>query len=181
MIGKILQKIAIKIRSVWYSIRTKTPLKNKIRVLGKISFRTQKMNLRIGKNVTLFKGVVFWGNGPIVIGDNVTIADDVIILSASKEGIIIGNDTMIAARCYLIDSNHGHFLHKGPMWKQSLVSKRIIIGNDCWICSNCVCGPGSVMPNGSVLGACSFLNKDFSKYENYIIGGVPAKPIKVRE
>lgn len=177
----MIRKLLIIIRSVLFCMKTKTKLKNMPKVLGKVYFRSKKHDIKIGKNITIFPGVVFWGTGKLIIGDNVTLGDRVIILASKNGGIKIGDNTMIAANCYIIDCNHGTKLNGVPMLNQDLNAEQITIGSDCWICSNCVVGKGAYLPNGSVLGACSFANKKYSDYENYIIGGVPAKPISKRK
>lgn len=57
---------------------------------------TINTNIRLGKNVAIYPHVMFFGNGPIEIGDNVSIGNDTIIASLSKEGIKIGSNTLIA-------------------------------------------------------------------------------------
>ena len=42
-------------------------------------------NIKLGKNVTIYPGGMFWGDGNIEIGDNVDIGKDTIIY-ASKMG-----------------------------------------------------------------------------------------------
>lgn len=42
-------------------------------------------NVKLGKNVTIYPGVMFWGDGTIEIGDNVDIGKDTVIY-ASKAG-----------------------------------------------------------------------------------------------
>ena len=42
-------------------------------------------NVKCGKNVTIYPGVMFWGDGAIEIGDNVDIGKDTVIY-ASKAG-----------------------------------------------------------------------------------------------
>ena len=71
-------------------------------ILGKIYLNAK--NVKVGKNVTFYPGVYLWGND-IEIGDNVDIGVGTIIYS--KNGIKIGDNTIIAGQCYIIDSNHG--------------------------------------------------------------------------
>ena len=62
----------------------------------------------MGNNITIYPDVMFWGNGPIVIGDNVDIGNGTIIYpSKVGGGVIIGNNTVIVAQCYIIDMDHG--------------------------------------------------------------------------
>jgi acetyltransferase-like isoleucine patch superfamily enzyme len=53
----------------------------------------------------------------------------------------------------------------------------ITIGTYCFIGTNCVLLGGSRLPDYSVLGAKSLLNKEYTE-SCYLYGGVPAKPVK---
>ena len=59
--------------------------------------------------------------------------------------------------------------------KQS--SLPITVGDYCFVSTNCVVLGGSILPNRSVLGACSLLNKPFD-LPCSLYGGVPAHFIK---
>ena len=51
------------------------------------------------------------------------------------------------------------------------------IGNHCWIAWNCQILKGSKIPNGSIVGGNSFVNKKFEE-ESCVIAGTPAKVVK---
>jgi hypothetical protein len=53
----------------------------------------------------------------------------------------------------------------------------ISIGEYCFVGTNCVLLGGSSLPNYSVLGAKSLLNRAYAE-THFLYGGVPAKPIK---
>jgi len=53
----------------------------------------------------------------------------------------------------------------------------ISIGNYCFVGTNCVLLGGSSLPDYSVLGAKSLLNRDYAE-SHFLYGGVPAKAIK---
>jgi hypothetical protein len=53
----------------------------------------------------------------------------------------------------------------------------ITVGKYCFVSTNCVLLGGSTLPDYSVLGAKSLLNRDY-KESYFLYGGVPAKPIK---
>ncbi|HZR77813.1 MAG TPA: hypothetical protein VFA58_01315 [Chthoniobacterales bacterium] len=56
-------------------------------------------------------------------------------------------------------------------------SKSVRVGDYCFVGTNCVLLGGSVLPDFSVLGAKSLLNKTFAQtYQLY--AGVPARPVK---
>lgn len=54
----------------------------------------------------------------------------------------------------------------------------VIIGNDVWIGHGVIVLPGITVGNGAVLAAGAVVTKDVAPYT--VVGGVPAKPIRVR-
>ena len=58
-------------------------------------------NIKLGKNVTIYPNVMFWGDGPIVIGDNVDIGCGCVL----NPGTVIGRKT----RVYPLNSLRGVF------------------------------------------------------------------------
>ena len=73
-------------------------------IRGKIYL--ENCNVMVGRNVDIYPGVTFSGNGEIRIGDNCKIGQNTIIYANEKGGVFIGNNTIIAAQNYIIDSNH---------------------------------------------------------------------------
>ncbi len=144
-------------------------------ILGKVYLRAKKIHM--GKNVTLYPGVYLWGN-EIYIGDNVDIGIGTIIHSTN--GIHIGNDTVIAGQCYIIDSNHG--TKKGQLIrKQPSIGAEggIFIGNDVWIGAQSSILKGAIINDHAIIGANSVVNSEIP--ENAIAVGSPAKTIKYRQ
>ncbi len=136
-------------------------------------------NIKIGRNVTLYPGVMLWGDGRIEIGDNVNIGNNTVIY-ASKfgGGVTIGDDTQIAAQCYLIDMDHG--LNADDLIRnQNNTVSPINIGKDCWIAANCTILKGSQIGDGAVIGAKSLVKGAVEG--NSISVGIPAKHLKFRE
>lgn len=135
-------------------------------------------NVTLGKNVHLYYNVIIFGDGPIFIDDNVKIGFNTVIYSDKRGGINIGKRCSIAANSYIIDTNHS---------TQSIVdgknredtSELVIIGDDVWIGAECVISKGSILNNGVIVGANSFVNNKIS--ENCIVAGSPARLIRKRE
>ena len=87
-----------------------------------------------------------------------------------EEGTFIAHDAIIRnsdGEC-LVDYNSNSPLSE---------PKDIIIGKNCWITSRCTILKGVTLPNGTIVGACSLVNKKFEK-ENTLIAGIPARIIK---
>lgn len=67
--------------------------------------------------------------------------------------------------------------HRIDIEQNRQASSPVRIGDYCFVGTNCVLLGGSALPDFSVLGAKSLLNKGFSEmYQLY--GGVPARPIE---
>lgn len=148
----------------------------KVNLVGNI--KLINTNLKIGKNVTFYPDVMLWGDGNIEIGDNVTIGNGTIIYASKSGGVRIGNDTQIAAQCYIIDMDHG--LKKGnSIREQNNSVKPVNIGNDVWIAANSTILKGSNIKDGAVIGAKSLVKGKIE--ENSIAVGIPARHKRFRE
>lgn len=173
-IDKVLNRIGFMYRR---ALINKNALKcgREVKVCGKIYCINPNVN--IGNNVTIYPGVQFWGDGDIVIGDNVSIGNYTIIYASKGAGVFIGKDTQIAAQVYIIDMNHG--IKKGTLIrKQQNESTPINIGEDVWIAANVVILKGVNIADGAVISANALVNSDIPK--EGIAVGVPAKVIKYR-
>lgn len=147
-----------------------------LKVDGFVDCKVKKITF--GKNVRIYNNVVFWGDGEIVIGDNVQIGYNTIIFASENGGVEIGNDVNIAANCYIIDMNHGTAANQ-KVSAQANDCEKIAIGNDVWIAASTTVLKGSQIPDGVVIGANSVVNKPLEPY--CIYAGSPAKKIKERE
>lgn len=135
-------------------------------------------NIRLGRNVTIYPDVMFWGDGPIEIGDNVDIGIGTIIYSYHRGGVSIKSNTVIAGQCYIIDMDHG-------IQKEQLIANQantfnpIHIGKDVWIAAGCKILKGACIHDHAIIGAQAVVKGDIP--ENAIAVGVPAKVIKYRQ
>lgn len=141
----------------------------------KSNVQLDNSNIRFGKNVMLYSGVQIWGTGHITIEDNVAIGKNTIIFA--NQDMIIGANTLIAAQCYIIDSDH-ESLKTELIRKQPLASKPISIGSDVWIGAGSIILGGACIKDGSIVGALSMVNRTTNPYSINV--GSPAKELRQR-
>lgn len=135
-------------------------------------------NIVLGEGVTIYPGCMFFGDGPIQIGNNVEIGNGTIIYASMGAGVTIGQDTMIAAQNYIIDTNHG--MRNGEKIRdQRNICEKVVIGKDCWLGANVTVLKGASIDDGAVVGAKAMVNCYLEK--NSISVGIPARVIKYRQ
>lgn len=192
------------VRGLWYKVflkksagilfvgcHTKIKFCNKI-VVGR--------SVQIGDNVAIN---ALSKNG-ISLGNNVSILSGTIIectgvLSNLGEGLKIGNNVGIAQNCFIqvrgeviiednvifgpnvsiFSENHNFENPELPVNVQGVNRKGVIIENGVWIGSRSIILDGVTVGKNSIVAAGSVVNKNVLPYS--IVGGVPAKLIKMRK
>ena len=91
-------------------------------------------------------------------------------IDCSKE-IIVGNNVFIGENVSLLDSDKHTILYENYV-----MSKGIIIDDNCWICNNTIILKGVHIGEGSIVAAGSVVTKDVPS--RCIVAGNPAKVIK---
>ncbi|MDW2113368.1 DapH/DapD/GlmU-related protein [Vibrio sp. 1731] len=129
---------------------------------------------RIGKNVVIDRGVIIHGPNNISIGSHSVLNQGVIIQSCQAAKVYIGDNVTVSYRVQLITG--GLDLELFPCKKQHY-SKDIIVENNVWIGAGAIILPGVRIKTGSIVAAGSVVAKDVD--ENVIVGGVPAKVIRM--
>lgn len=132
----------------------------------------------------VFRGPYFIGTGTKILvakdakldlGANGKIADFVNVNCWSR--IKIEELTYITHRCQIIDTNN-HFVancNKGIIPPNM---SPIFIGRNCWICNSTTITAGVQIPDFTIIGSNSLVNKNFSNIpESSLIAGIPAKLI----
>lgn len=144
-------------------------------------------NINYGKTV-------FWVDGTLEISDHIRVYSGSSI-SVSKDAVLsIGkqiifnvcnrvwcwNNIQIGSYCrfswdtQIFDSNFHYMMDTDGMVKSH--RGKVVIGDSCWIGNRVTINKGTVLPNQTIVAACSFVNKDFSSFgEAATIGGLPAK------
>ena len=96
--------------------------------------------------------------GPIILGDYIMMGPDVIMMAVTHD--ISDNSKP------MVDPTNPN------------IERPIIIGNNIWIGTRVIIMPGVTIGDNSIIGAGAVVTKSFPP--NSVIGGVPAKLIKVK-
>lgn len=125
-----------------------------------------------GKNFQVTNNAILKGLHNFSIGDHVFIGNNCIIMGSGE--LVIESEVMIAPNTVIVMGNHtsvNNSYRFGPIKKG-----KVIIRKGSWIGANCTIAIGAVLPENSVLGANSFLNKEFD-IKKSLYAGAPAKHI----
>lgn len=125
-----------------------------------------------------FKFDGIYAPGPrIVIGDGVFIGRGCEF--NIRRRIEVGDNCLIASRCYFVDHDHGFASRSLPMGLQSDgVEAAILIEDDVWIGAGVVVLKGVRVGCGAIIAAGSVLTRSVGAYE--VWGGVPARKLRDR-
>ena len=126
-------------------------------ILDHVIFDTYGGSIKIGNNCSFNPFCVIYGHGGLVIGDNVRIATQTVIIPA----------------------NHIYHNVNVPIMNQGETKIGIRIEDDVWIGAGVKILDGVIVGKGSVIGAGSVVTKSIPPYS--VVVGVPAKIKSKRE
>ena len=124
--------------------------------------------MKIGKDVVIYSGVIFRKPSNIIIGNGTIIGDRCEL--DGRGGLVIGSNCNISSDVRIWTAQHDY-----NSSSFDYVKKNVIIGERCWISSNCIILPGSIVQDGVVVAAGAVLTKSTEAYSVY--AGIPAKRI----
>lgn len=130
---------------------------------------------KCGRNINVEQGALFGYN--VEIGDNSGIGINCRLHTSG--GIIIGDNVMMGPDVVVISQNHKHNDIAKPMIEQGYERVPVIIEDDVWIGTRVIILPGVRIGRSSIIGAGAVVTKDFPPFS--IVGGNPAKIIKKRD
>ena len=128
---------------------------------------------KIGKNVRISSSARFFGNGELIIGNDVWIGTDNVIHSVSRANIRIGNccdlgpGVMILTGSHQIDPDGTHIAGKGTF-------ANVEIADGCWLGARSLILPGVNLRENTVVAAGAVMNKS-SMEKKCLYAGVPAE------
>lgn len=117
------------------------------------------------------------------IGSKISIGDysGIGVRSRIRGPLIIGKEVLMGPEVVILSDGHNHARTDISMRLQRGI-KRVqptIIGNDVWIGTRTIIMPGIRIGNGVIIGAGAVVTKDVPDYA--VVGGVPAKIIRYRK
>jgi acetyltransferase-like isoleucine patch superfamily enzyme len=134
-------------------------------------------NLRIGKNTNIASFVKIKVNGPLQIGENVTIGEGTHI-GAGEKGLIIGKDTLIGPHANIIGAHYGYDRLDVPIRLQEVTNKGTTIGEDVWIGAGACILDGARIGDRVIVAPHSVVTSEVP--DNAIVKGDPARVVFTR-
>lgn len=125
---------------------------------------------KCGTNFQLQEPSYFTGFENIEIGDNVVINAFTHIWG--EGGVIIGNNVMVASHTAITSITHNP---KNNLFSDENVFGTVMIGNNVWIGTHTVIFPGVKIGNNCIIGAGSIVNKNVP--DGSVFAGVPAREL----
>lgn len=131
--------------------------------------------LIVGSNVQISQGVslLVHKNAILQLKDYSTLGDSTTVICYRK--IIIGRYSDITWQSQVMDFN-SHFICYENGMISNIISP-VVIGDYCWIGNRTTIMPGTHLPNRTIVGSNSLLNKNYILYipTHSMIAGIPAR------
>jgi len=134
------------------------------------------MGITHDNNVSILDGVYLLHTDRLRIGRNVSIHPMCYI--DAWAGITIGDDVSIAHGVTIMSTNHRFGRLDLPIKEQGVDGAPVEIGDNCWIGAQAVILAGVRIGTGSVVAANAVVNKDVP--EGAVVAGSPARIIRRR-
>ena len=133
--------------------------------------------LTIGNGVFVGRNTILTcHDGDIVLEDNVNIGFNCVISSLGS--IVIKENHLMAAFCYLVGGDHVADRTDVPILNQGRTAKGIMIEENIWLGAGVAVLDGSTIGRDSIVGAHAVVNGEINPYS--IAVGAPAKTIRDR-
>jgi acetyltransferase-like isoleucine patch superfamily enzyme len=115
--------------------------------------------------------------GAVSIGAKTVLGQECTI--SAYQHVAIGRECVVADRVMFIDFDHGMVDVDRPIRLQGIYMRDVNVGNNVWIGYGACILRGVTIGDNAVIGANSVVTRDVPA--NAVIGGVPARVIRMRE
>ena len=149
-------------------------------------FFGKRLEIEIAKRGTVRFGRFSWigdgtkircHEGEVVIGTKTVLGQECTISAYRR--VRIGEQCTIADRAMFIDFDHGIVEVERPIRAQGIYTRDVVVGSNVWIGYGACVLRGVQVGDNSVLGTYAVVTRDVPA--NAIVGGIPAKVIRMRE
>jgi acetyltransferase-like isoleucine patch superfamily enzyme len=162
-----------------------TPYGRRLKLDG-LAFIGPKVVIQIGRAARVELGRWSWighgtkiraHEGVVSIGAKTVLGQECTI--SAFQHVSIGRECVIADRVMLIDFDHGIVEVDRPIRHQGIYKRDVRVGNNVWIGYGACILRGVTVGDNAVIGTGAVVTKDVPP--NAIVGGVPARIIRMRE
>ena len=117
-------------------------------------------------------------SGELILGKYLLFGSFIKVILNGKQ-IGIGDYTRMAFQTVIVNSSFHSVVDMETLAIKPHI-RDIVIGSKCWIGNNSTISGGAMLKDGTIVGAGSYVNKDFTKHEeeHQMIAGRPAKLLK---
>jgi acetyltransferase-like isoleucine patch superfamily enzyme len=147
--------------------------------IGKPVFIENFKRIFIGKRVRIFPGArieVLDNNSSIVFEDNISIGQNLHIISGGEQELRIKKNTTFSANVFITNIEHKYDKINKHILDQPLKSAKTQIGENCFIGYGAVIQAGTILGKQCIVGANAVVRGTFPDYS--VIVGVPARIVK---
>lgn len=147
--------------------------------IGKPVILSNLKRIFIGKRVRIFPGArieVVNNGSSIVFEENISIGQNLHIISGGNERLVIGKNTTMSANVFITNIDHNYMEIDRHILDQELTAKETRIGENCFIGYGAVIQAGTILGKQCIVGANAVVRGHFPPY--CVIVGVPAKIVK---
>jgi len=132
--------------------------------------------MKIGNGSSIHMGTVFYGAKNIKVGSDSIIGENAIL--DGRAPLVIGDHVDIASEVMIYNSQHN--INSEDFAKvEEVIKEPVEIGDYVFIGPRAIILPGVKIGKGAVIGAGAVVTKNVGDFE--IVGGVPAKVIGERK
>jgi acetyltransferase-like isoleucine patch superfamily enzyme len=149
-------------------------------------FLGRRLELQIGRQGEIRFGRFVWlgdgtklrcHEGVIEIGEKTVFGQECTV--SAYQRVRIGEQCVIADRAMFIDFDHGVVEVERPIRQQGIYKRDVVVGSNVWVGYNACVLRGVRIGDNAIIGSNSVVTKDVPA--NAVVGGVPAKLIRMRE
>lgn len=147
--------------------------------IGKPIFIGNYKRIFICKRVRIFPSArmeVLDKISSIVFEENVSIGQNLHIISGGNQELRIGQNTTFSANVFVTNINHKYNEISKHVLEQPLVSAKTQIGENCFIGYGAVIQAGTILGKQCIVGANTVVRGVFPDY--CVVAGVPGKIVK---